>query len=262
MSCTRTVGELKTWLDAGLGFFYPPACQICGQERAHVGDGYVCGDCWSRDGGLRFIVPPFCERCGLPHEGAITTTYACANCCDMDLQFRTARAAVTARGLALEIIHRYKYQRALWFEPFLAQLLLRQALPWLQGSPWNVLVPVPLHPVKEREREFNQARRLALRLGAGASLPVECRALVRKTPTRTQTALSREERTRNVRRAFAVQDPARVRGAHVVLVDDVMTTGATASACAAALREAGAVEVCVWTVARAVFEPDLSSLSA
>ena len=252
----------KTWLDAGLGFFYPPACQICGRERATLDDGYVCGRCWSRDGGLQFVVPPFCERCGLPHEGAVTTTYTCANCRDMDLQFTAARAAVTARGLALEIIHRYKYHRALWFEPFLADLLRRQAVPWLEGSPWNLVVPVPLHPVKEREREFNQALRLGRHLAEGAGLAWAPRTLLRTLPTRTQTALSRTERARNVRGAFALRDSTLVRAAHIVLVDDVMTTGATASACAEVLREAGAADVCVWTVARAIFLPELTSQPA
>src|SRR5436309_9367053 len=129
LSSLSAIQHWKTWLEASLAFVYPPTCQICNRERATAREGYVCARCWSRDGGIRFIKPPFCERCGLPYEGDITTAFECSNCREMDLRFRSARAAVVAGGMVLEIIHRYKYQRALWFEPFLADLLFRQAEP-------------------------------------------------------------------------------------------------------------------------------------
>jgi competence protein ComFC len=75
----------------------------------------------------RFIRPPFCERCGLPFSGDLTAPFECTNCREMELHFSSARSAVVARGVVLEAIHRYKYQRALWFEPFLADLLFREA---------------------------------------------------------------------------------------------------------------------------------------
>jgi len=109
---------------------------------------------------------------------------------------------------------------------------------------------VPLHPVKKREREFNQAERLAVRLGKAAEIPVNTRGLRRVEPTRTQTLLTREQRAANVRHAFAVGSGCQLEGRRVILVDDVLTTGATTSACARALRKAGAQEVQVWTVAR------------
>jgi ComF family protein len=115
-----------------------------------------------------------------------------------------------------------------------------------------MIVPVPLHPTKEREREFNQAERLARRLGAAMRIPVNNRLLRRVVPTRTQTQLSRQERLANVRNAFALRGSQRLNGEPIVLVDDVLTTGATTSACAQVLRAAGAGEVCVWTVARGV----------
>jgi ComF family protein len=169
----------------------------------------------------------------------------------MELHFSSARSAVAAGGMVLEVIHRYKYQRALWFEPFLADLLSREAAPVLRGGNWDWIVPVPLHPAKQREREFNQAERLARRLGEAVKIPVNTRLLKRVEPTRTQTTLSRLERAANVRRAFALRDSKqRLKDKRIVLLDDVFTTGATTSACARVLREAGAGEVCVWTVAR------------
>jgi competence protein ComFC len=241
------VAEWAGLLDAALGFFYPEICQICRARRATAAEGYVCGTCRQR---VKFIAPPFCDRCGLPYEGDITTAFECSNCREMELHFRTARSAVLARDPVLEIIHRYKYQRALWFEPFLAGLLVRQAAPELSKEKWDLIVPVPLHPAKQREREFNQAERLARRLGAATRIPVDRKLLRRVVPTRTQTLLTRPQRAANVCNAFAARRGRRLHGQRVVLVDDVFTTGATTSACAEALLAAGAGEVCVWTVAR------------
>ncbi len=241
--------RLKSWLEAALAFFYPEVCQLCHAERATADEGYIGPQCRQR---VRWIEPPFCERCGLPFAGEITTSFECKSCRETKLSFLSARAAVVARDVALEAIHRYKYQRALWFEPFLAGLLVQQARPLLGTHNCDLLVPVPLHPLKQREREFNQAERLAYRLGQAVDLPVNARLLQRVRPTRTQTQLSRVERAANVRRAFAARPGKALHGERVVVVDDVMTTGATTNACAEALLAAGAGSVSVWTVARGV----------
>ncbi len=244
---TAFAGTFQKWLDAGLGFFYPEVCRLCEAEPATARDGFVGARCRSQ---ARFIKPPFCERCGLPFEGDITTPFECTNCREMELRFTSARSAVVARGVVLEAIHRFKYQRQLWFENFLAGLFLREAAPALRGQNWNMIVPVPLHSVRQREREFNQAERLAARLSAATKIPLNRRLLRRVAPTATQTLLTRQQRAANMRGAFAVRTGARLNGERVILVDDVFTTGATTSACAQALRAAGAGDVCVWTVAR------------
>jgi competence protein ComFC len=241
------IEPLGKWVNTGLGFFYPEICRLCESERATVSDGFVCGRCWSQ---VRFIKPPFCERCGLPFAGDLTEPFECANCRELELHFRSARSAVVARGVVLEAIHRFKYQRQLWFENFLAGLFLREAAPALRGENWDLIVPVPLHPLKQRQREFNQAERLAVHLAAALKIPLRPKLLRRVTPTATQTRLTRTERAENMRGAFAVRRGARLDGERVVLVDDVFTTGATTSACARTLLAAGAGEVCVWTVAR------------
>jgi competence protein ComFC len=239
--------SFKGFANAALSFIYPDVCQICEAERAPAAEGFICPRCWSQ---VRFIKPPFCERCGLPYSGDITTAFECANCREMKFDFCSARSAVTTGGPVLEAIHRYKYQRALWFEPFLAGLLIRQAEPALRQEKWDLIVPVPLHPAKKREREFNQAERLAACLSEAAEVPVNSQLLKRVVPTPTQTRLTRQDRAANVRNAFVPRDGSRLDGERVVLLDDVFTTGATTSACAKVLRAAGASEVCVWTVAR------------
>src|ERR1035437_1203539 len=177
---TVLTDSVKGWLNAGLGLLYPEVCQLCQAARATPAEGYVCGDCRSK---ARFIQAPFCERCGRPYEGDITTRFECANCQEMEWHFQSARSAVVARDPVLEVIHRYKYQRALWFEPFLAELLIRAASPALAAQRPGMIVPVPLHPAKRREREFNQAERLAARLGAATHIPVNKRLLQRVVPT-------------------------------------------------------------------------------
>ncbi len=243
------VESLAGWLNAGLSFFYPETCQTCGSARATPKEGYVCAACRSE---TKWIEPPFCERCGRPFEGAITNAFTCGNCQEFEPEFSSARAAVAARDKIRDVIHRYKYQRALWFEPFLADLLNRAAGPQLAREQWDWLVPVPLHPSKQRQREFNQAERLAVRLSAATGIPNQKRLVRRVVATRSQTQLSRKERIDNVRGAFAMRRGQRLQGERIVLVDDVFTTGATTSACAGVLRAAGAGEVCVWTVARGI----------
>jgi ComF family protein len=244
---SKPAALLTTLKDAGLALLYPPLCQLCETARATAAEGMVCPSCWRK---VRFIRPPYCQRCGLPYAGELTTPFECSNCRNLELHFCFARSAVTAGGVILEAIHRYKYQRALWFEPFLADVFLRQAVPELSLQKWDLIVPVPLHPTKQREREFNQAERLAAHLSAATRIPVGKTMLRRVLPTRTQTLLTRQQRTANVQRAFAMRHGRRLAGERVILVDDVFTTGATTNTCAKALQAAGAGEVCVWTVAR------------
>jgi ComF family protein len=244
---TALLQPVRNWLNTGLGFLYPECCQLCERARATAAEGFVCAACRAQ---VKQVEPPFCHRCGLPYDGDLTTEFECSNCRDVDLHFSTARAAVVYDGLVREVIHRYKYRRALWFEPFLAGLLVRAAVPALQGQRPSCVVPVPLHPVKEREREFNQAARLAARLAGALQVPLNTNLLRRVSFTVTQTTLTRVQRAANMHGAFALQPGARVKGLTIVLVDDVLTTGATTSACARILRTAGAAEVCVWTAAR------------
>ncbi len=152
----------------------------------------------------------------------------------------------------MEMIHRYKYERALWFEPALAGFLTRAAAPWFRERRIDAIIPVPLHPVKAREREFNQASRLARQLSQTVQVPCPSHWLRRTKFTGTQTLLSRSKREENLRHAFAAAPGARLRGLRLVLVDDVFTTGATVNSAAQALLIAGAASVSVWTVARAV----------
>jgi ComF family protein len=237
------------WWNAFWAFWFPENCQLCRAARATPAEGYVCSKCWQ---GVRFVTAPFCDRCGLPFEGEITTTFECANCREMELHFSRARAAVYARGPALEAIHHFKYHRALWFEAFLGGLLERVLAEARRETPIDLVTAIPLHPHKLREREFNQAELLARFVSRRLNIPCEPRLLQRVKETPTQTRLTRRERADNVRNAFTICAGVRLDGKRVALIDDVLTTGATASAAARELVKAGAADVRVFTVARAV----------
>ena len=183
-------------------------------------------------------------------KGDLTTTFECTNCRELKLHFSSARSAVVAKTVVLEAIHHFKYSRALWFEPFLADLLVREAAPVLRGRGWDFIVPVPLHPLKQREREFNQAEILAGHLSTATGIPLSTSLLQRTAQTATQTRLKRDQRAANMKGAFDLLKGVSTASKRIVLVDDVFTTGATTNACAKALRQGKAAEVCVWTVAR------------
>lgn len=156
------------------------------------------------------------------------------------------------------MIHKYKYGTARCLEPYLVKLFLSRALPELSDQSFSGVVPVPLHAVKERERGFNQALPLAQSLSAALNIPLLDNCVDRIKDTQPQTNLTRTDRKENVRGAFHVRQGAALKAIPVIIIDDVMTTGATVSSCAKALRKAGAPKVRVWTLARAHFDSDFA----
>ena len=247
MRTRQLVEQASQWLNPLAGLFYPDVCQLCEKEPATKAEGYVGKNCRA---GVKFIQAPMCDRCGLPFAGDITQRFECTNCKELDLSFKWSRASVAAEGSVLEVIHRFKYTRELWFEPFLVELWLNGARETLKAERFDALVPVPLHPYKQREREFNQAERLARAISREVKVPVRNNLIERVVFTRTQTRLDRQARAENVKRAFSMRKSLRLNGERLLVIDDVLTTGATTSACAKALLDGGAGEVCVWTVAR------------
>lgn len=246
---SRLPDFLKRPLDTVLGFFYPEVCELCRMSRAGPVDGYVCTGCQSR---ARFVRPPFCKQCGRPFEGDITTAFECDNCQNEKLYFSEARSAVIFDGPVQEALHRYKYKRALWVEPFLAKLMVAAIDGEVRSEDWDLIVPVPLHRARQNEREFNQAEYLAKHLARHSGIPMNARLLKRVENTSSQTRLSREERHANVRNAFQMRTENVPAGKRILVFDDVMTTGATTNACAKVLMNAGASRVGVWTLARGI----------
>ena len=225
---------------------YPASCVVCARsvERRE----YLCPDCL---GQAPRITPPFCAKCSEPFSGAITQTFSCANCEHRLLHFDAAVAAYRSRGVVRKLVHAFKYGRQRHLRHPLAQWLGETMNdPRLRGRRFDLVVPVPLHPARERERGFNQAALLAELLAQQIQTPLQM-ALERIRHTGTQTAYDRAERMENLRDAFRLRKNRNVRELHVLLIDDVLTTGSTLSECARVLRDAGAVSVSAATAARA-----------
>lgn len=225
---------------------YPATCTICSASvRSHE---YLCADCETK---LSRIVPPFCAKCSEPFDGAITTTFACANCAHRKLYFDAAVSAYRSRGIARHVILNFKYGRQIHLRHLVgAWLMAALGDTRLRERKFDAIIPVPLHPARERERGFNQAALLAELAGPQLGVPV--RPLLQRVRfTTTQTAFDRAERIQNLRHAFRLRRNADVRRLDVLLIDDVLTTGSTLSECARVLRENGARAVYAVTAARA-----------
>jgi competence protein ComFC len=231
---------------AAVSLLYPATCSICAK---HVRAGeYLCSGCEAK---IVRIVAPFCQTCSEPFEGSISSVFTCANCAHRTIYFEAAVAAYRGRGVVREIIHEFKYARQIHLRHLVARWV-RAALDdeRLRDCHFNIIVPVPLHPARQRERGFNQACLLAELLSAQTSIP--CKPLLERIRyTTTQTALDRSERMENLHNAFRLRKNADVRGLRVLLIDDVLTTGSTLSECARVLKRGGAISIYAATAARA-----------
>ncbi len=222
---------------------FPEVCQVCNNAEAEPKTGFACQPCRQN---ARRILPPWCDQCGVPFDGELGTGLTCRDCHEDRWDFDNARALYSASGLVREVIHRFKYHQHEYFEALMADWM--KACVELPSDPPDCIVPIPLHPVKQRERGFNQAERIARMISGEIGAPVEATLLRRIRYTETQTNLSRADRIRNMNGAFQAVGSSRFN--KILLVDDVLTTGATASACATALRVHGAAKINVLTLAR------------
>lgn len=233
-------------LRALASLFYPTLCAVCLKPVDQ--EACLCGPCKTK---APRIKPPYCNTCSEPFDGEITSSFSCANCAHRELHFETAVAAYRSRGIVRKLMHEFKYGHQLHLRRPVADWLSETLDdPRLQGRRFDIVVPVPLHPARKRERGFNQAEMLAELFCMSAGLKMS-NALERIRYTTTQTAFDRTERMENLRDAFRLRPKMNVRGLRVLLIDDVLTTGSTLSECARVLKAGGAISVHAATAARA-----------
>ncbi|HEY8174332.1 MAG TPA: double zinc ribbon domain-containing protein [Gemmatimonadaceae bacterium] len=238
--------QIQTLKSVALDFLLPAACAACERLLDDGERGLVCGRCWSR---LDLLSFPQCGRCGHP---CLRST--CSWCDLLPPYVRAVRSVCWIhRGTGPPIVHALKYGGWHAIAREMAERMSRLAWPLDVYEERAAVLPVPLAQSRERERGFNQSERLARALAERWRIPARCDVLERARATRTQTRLTPEERLANVSGAFRVCEAQRqtVRNAHVVLVDDVVTTAATLNACAAALVAGGARIVSYVTFGRA-----------
>lgn len=243
--------RLPPWLEPVLDLLFPaicPGCQSRSDDRLHRP---FCAACWA---GLPLLPDPGCRVCGRAFAG-LPAGLTCDACRRAPPPFERARAVAAYRDGMRAAIHALKYRGRTAVATPLAALLADHGGRLLgaggpDGLPFDALLPVPLHPARLAERGFNQAELLAALCAAAWERPLLTGALVRTRATQPQTELDAAARRANVAGAFAVRRPAVVAGRRLLLVDDVLTTGATAWAAARALRDGGAASVAVLVLAR------------
>ena len=275
---TRTLREYGAAL---LELLLPRQCAGCQKTWLHKHQGFWCEACRRE---LCWIESPICPRCGRPFpKSPSSADHLCGDCLQSAFLFDTARSATQHSGVVRRRIHQLKFGGQLHWVPPLADLLCQlfrggepspvpptlsslffqqgpdssfrihhSSLVTAEGPAVELVLPVPLHVKRLRQRGFNQAGLLAREFGRRLGLPVLFHALVRKIWTEPQTRLNREERLRNVRDAFHVMDVEAVKDRRILIVDDVFTTGTTLNECAKTLKASGASEVHALTVCRAL----------
>jgi ComF family protein len=242
----RLGGIFRFFGRIGLDTLYPPTCLSC---RAATGDAdALCPTCWRA---IRFIERPFCERLGTPFAQDLGAGLLSPQAIADPPVFRRARAVARFEdGPARRLVHRLKYSDRGELAAPLGAWMARAGADVLADA--DAIVPVPLHPLRLWTRRFNQAAALARAIALQSSKPFEPQWLQRVKATRSQVGLSREQRAQNVQGAFRASPGAPIKGRRIVLVDDVLTSGATANAAARALLRAGASQVDLLVFARVV----------
>ncbi|MHC5306554.1 ComF family protein [Bartonella sp. LJL80] len=239
-----------------MGLLFPPTCPGCGVIVAS--NGTICAQCWSE---LRFITKPYCPVMGTPFVYDPGDGFLSGEAMQSPPPFAHARSAVVHNGLARSLVTRLKYGDRAELAPSMADWMIIAGGDLLIAC--DMIVPVPLHLIRFLRRSYNQAAELGRHVARKKSLPFHPELLIRRRHTRQQVGLHAKERQRNVRGAFIV--PARQRqilkGRHIVLIDDVFTTGATVRSAARALLRGGAGQVDVLTFSRVLPDGAESSFS-
>lgn len=244
-NATKTSGMLPL-IQEILDLIYPRSCHGCRVSNP-TASPYLCWNCFAD---ISFIQPPFCSVCGDPVAGYIDHDYVCSGCHGEAPHFDQARSCAYLRGVLREMIHTLKYNGGSWLIPDLGQILAAGAKVLFDLHRIDSVMFVPLYPRKERERGFNQAELLARLLAKTIGKRVEGRCLRRVKMTPSQTSLTASKRIINVRGSFVARRIPRLDGQNVLLVDDVMTTGATLNECARVLKRVGVAGVYAITVGR------------
>lgn len=236
--------------DATAALLFPTPCRVCGAMIASLAEGVACRRCWQAEENARLNFD-YCEKCdvSLPRLLLHAQARRCGLC--DDYAFVQARACGHYRGALRENVLQLKLRP--YVAPQLQQMLLATFQPLAQAHCIDLILPVPLHAARQQERSFNQAEVVGQRLSHATGLPLSTTALLRtKATDKHRVGMDARARQKSIAGAFVVQAPRLLAGRSILLVDDVMTTGATAHEIAATLLSNGAREVVVLALARAV----------
>ena len=241
--------SIKLYLESLTSFIYPRTCLVCNTRLSPERRKPLCEECLSK---IAFIQPPFCIKCGRPLPGS--SSHKAGLCIDCQRSrkrypFLRAWSACLYSETLRKCIHTLKYNKRQGLAAFLSQFIIAFIKKNVTMGEFDIIVPVPLHNLKLRERGFNQAELLTKPIAREFNLPISSN-LRRLRPDISQTTLSRQDRFNNIRGAFASSRSLEFQDKNLLLADDVFTTGATVSECARVLYSYGARSVCALTLAR------------
>lgn len=236
-----------------MDLIYPPRCSICEKflwkDRAEKDQQELlfCRPCFD---GFSEITSPLCPTCGRPFASDVDEDHLCEDCLKKRPYYDAMRAPYLYEGGIMEAIHQFKYAGKTYLAKSLGLLLTSFARKWLDKTDGSLMMPVPLHPRRLRERNFNQSLLLARYVASLLGVELDFLSLRRIRYTQPQTRLKSNERRKNIRKAFQIVDREVVKGRTILLVDDVATTGNTLNECARTLKRSGAKKVFCLTLAR------------
>ncbi len=240
--------EVREMASGLADLLFPPNCSACGKVLIADRGSPLCPECFAT---INFITSPLCTTCGMPFILTDGSDHLCHDCILSKPPFSMARALGKYAGALLEVIHLFKYHGNVSAGETLGRMMARTNYDSLAIGEYSLILPVPLHPARLRERGFNQSLILAKQISDRFCIPVDFLALRRTIHTEAQVNLSKPHRVSNVRGAFEVTDRSLTEDRRILLIDDVYTTGSTAKECAETLMKNGASEVAVLTLARA-----------
>jgi ComF family protein len=231
---------------------FPTLCLSCNKVLLERSGHPFCPDCYA---GIRFIAAPLCPVCGIPYPAEESPDHVCGDCLLKKRHIGSARSLGIYESVLHDVIHAFKYGGNLTLGEQLGRLMAEHTYPSFRIRDYTLILPVPLHSRRLRQRGFNQSVILAREISRRHGVAMDFRTLRRIVDTESQAGLKKEERRSNIRKAFNLKDPERIRGQKILLVDDVYTTGSTLSECAKTLLKEGAEAVGALTLARAIQEP-------
>lgn len=233
----------KTIID----FIFPPTCSVCGEPFNAEKEAVICPHCISQ---VRYIESPMCSKCGKPFYTEVLKDHYCGECLTKKRYFNRARAMGYYDGVLRNAIRIFKYKLKNNLAFPLIRLMVDRMQSFFEETSYNLIIPVPLHSKRLRERGFNQALSLARLLSKQYEIPLDRYSLTRRRMTEPQVGLSERNRVKNVSGAFSILEKNKVVDKDILLVDDVYTSGNTVDECSKVLIKAGARKVDVLTLAR------------
>lgn len=227
---------------------FPSRCISCETLLDHCKNYSFCLNCFSK---IKFIKSPICDCCGTPFAGDNCRDHLCGDCILSKPSYSIARSVGYYESPLLDIVHRFKYGKKVSLGKSLGKLMADYEYPGFSISGHTLIIPVPLHSRRLRERGFNQSVILGREISKRFAIPMDFQTLRRHIYTEPQVSLGKKERESNVRGAFSISEPLKIKDKKIILLDDIYTTGSTVKECSELLLKSGAHSVDVLTLSRA-----------